>query len=126
MVFGTVLFGRMQGGAGADEVLGLFINTLPVRIRLGDTSVEASARETHTQLAQLLRHEHAPLALAQRASAVEAPTPLFGALMNYRHIAGAGEPSAETRRAWAGVESLEHYERTNFPLSLAVNDSLTS
>ena len=123
VVFGTVLFGRMQGGQGADRVMGLFINTLPVRIHVGEEGAEASVRHIHTLLADLMRHEHASLALAQRCSAVAAPAPLFSALLNYRHAPGTSQtPSAETRQAWEGMEWLYSEERTNYPLTLSVND----
>ena len=123
VVFGTVLFGRMQGGAGADRVMGLFINTLPVRIRIGEEGVEASVRRTHTLLADLMRHEHASLALAQRCSGVPAPAPLFSALLNYRHSPGAAQaPSAEAQQAWEGIQRLRGEERTNYPFTLSVDD----
>src|ERR1700730_5049032 len=123
VVFGTVLFGRMQGGAGADRVMGLFINTLPVRIRVGGEGVEASVRQTHGQLAELLRHEHASLALAQGCSAVTAPTPLFAALLNYRHSGGVAQSSSgDAKRAWEGMEWLRGEERTNYPFTLSVDD----
>jgi len=123
VVFGTVLFGRMQGGEGSDRVLGLFINTLPVRISVGEEGVEASVRRTHILLGDLLRHEHASLALAQRCSAVPAPTPLFSALLNYRHSPTAAQsPSAETLRAREGMRWLRSEERTNYPLTLSVED----
>ena len=126
VVFGTVLFGRMQGGMGADRAVGPFINTLPLRLDLGDTTVEQSARDAHQRLAELMQHEHASLALAQRCSDVAGSTPLFSALLNYRHTrvaaAGASGMSASSARIVEGVEFLGGKTHNNYPFDLNVDD----
>ncbi|WEK28411.1 MAG: non-ribosomal peptide synthase/polyketide synthase [Candidatus Pseudomonas phytovorans] len=119
VVFGTVLLGRLQGGEGAERALGMFINTLPLRVDLADIGLRSAARAVHQRLSALLAHEHASLALAQRCSGVAAPLPLFSAMLNYRHGA---EPDATQRQGWEGIEVLEGQERTNYPLSLNVDD----
>ncbi|MBP2239436.1 amino acid adenylation domain-containing protein, partial [Sinorhizobium kostiense] len=120
VVFGTVLFGRMHAGSGADRTMGLFINTLPVRLDLDGTGVAASVQATHARLSELLAHEHASLALAQRCSGVAAPAPLFGALLNYRHNTPAA--GSTTNEDLSGIEWLGSEERTNYPVTLAVED----
>ncbi|MGA7439370.1 MAG: amino acid adenylation domain-containing protein, partial [Luteibacter sp.] len=119
VVFGTVLFGRMQAGDGADRAMGLFINTLPLRFDLGDTPIVECVREAHDRLANLLGHEHASLALAQRCSGVAVPAPLFSALLNYRHHASVTENASGQL---AGVEWLGSDARNNYPFALAVED----
>ncbi|WP_082065194.1 condensation domain-containing protein [Xanthomonas sp. MUS 060] len=119
-VFGTVLFGRMQGGAGAGRALGMFINTLPIRIEINSASVLESVRLVQQRLAGLLQHEHAPLSLAQRCSGVSVPAPLFTSLLNYRHSGQAN--SATKAMAWKGIDTLSSHERTNYPLTVSVDD----
>jgi hypothetical protein len=68
----------------------------------------------HTLLGDLLRHEHASLALAQRCSAVPTPAPLFSALLNYRHSPGVVQaPTAGEARTGQGMQGLHSEERTN-------------
>ncbi|MBC8943738.1 non-ribosomal peptide synthetase [Xenorhabdus indica] len=119
IVFGTVLLGRLQGGAGTAQVFGMLINTLPVRIRLQDDTVQQAVQATHQQLSALLAHEQTPLALAQRCSGIPAPLPLFSSLLNFRHSQRAPEPAASP--AWAGIQVLSDEEYSNYPLSLDVD-----
>ena len=117
VVFGTVLFGRMNAGEGGDRALGLFINTLPIRIEVGDDGIAEAIRRTHQALGELLPHEHAPLALAQRCSALPASTPLFTSLFNYTYSFASAEAEAGLR-----MEPSAGAERTNYPLAVAVDD----
>ena len=121
-VFGTVLFGRMGGVAGADQAMGMFINTLPVRIDVGSASAQAALKATHGRLAALLKHEHASLALAQRCSSVPAGAPLFTALLNYRYMVQDSHAEGQDR-AWAGMSVLGGEERTNYPFDLSVDET---
>ncbi|UZE89389.1 amino acid adenylation domain-containing protein [Pseudomonas viciae] len=115
VVFGTVVAGRLQGSAGAERALGVFINTLPVRLQLSAGANE-QVLATHRDLIELLDHEQASLALAQRCSGVPNALPLFTTLLNYRH------QRDDSQLHWPGMRILDSAERTNYPLTLSVND----
>ncbi|KAF9168655.1 hypothetical protein BGX20_011251 [Mortierella sp. AD010] len=118
VVFGTVLYGRMQGGSGSDRAMGLFINTLPLRIDIGGRPVEESVRQTQADLAALFEHEHASLAMAQRCSSVAPGTPLFSAVLNCRNHNGQTSESYGI----GGVTILDAQQRTNYPFTMNVDD----
>ncbi|WP_415878280.1 amino acid adenylation domain-containing protein [Methylomonas sp. TEB] len=121
VVFGTVLSGRLHGGAGAERAVGMFINTLPIRVPLGRHACREVVALTHRRLNSLLAHEQASLATAQRCSAVPSGTPLFTTLINYRHAAIV-EADDKALMAWEGARVLFSEERSNYPLTLAVDD----
>ncbi|MFJ1495978.1 amino acid adenylation domain-containing protein, partial [Erwinia amylovora] len=118
VVFGTVLLGRLQAGPEADRILGLFVNTLPLRLDIDQRGTREAVQETHAALSRLLGHEHASLALAQRCSGIAAPAPLFSALLNYRH-----NDTDVTQPLIDGVDILTMEERTNYPFVLSVEDN---
>ncbi|MGE7994081.1 amino acid adenylation domain-containing protein, partial [Pseudomonas sp. NPDC089554] len=119
VVFGTVLYGRFNGGRQAEQALGMFINTLPLRVDL-EAPLNSALQQVHTRLIELLPHEQAPLALAQRCTALSAQTPLFTALLNFRH--SQAQTSASPALDLPGTQVLSSEERSNYPFCLSVDD----
>ena len=119
VVFGSVLLGRLQGSAGAKRILGMFINTLPLRLRLREVTTQGLIEQTQRELIELLMHEQASLAVAQRCSGIVGSAPLFSTLLNYRHH--APNPEAEWERA-TGVRVSAYRDRTNYPILVSVDD----
>jgi amino acid adenylation domain-containing protein len=117
VVYGTLLIGRLQGNAGAQNILGMFINTVPLRMRLQDLTAKGLVEQTQRELVELLVHEHTPLAAAQRCSGIPSTAPLFTALLNYRHTT----PLADWSNA-RGIRVLADQERTNYPVTFSVDD----
>ena len=120
VVFGATVSGRPAELEGVERMVGLFINTLPVRAR-----VEPAARVgdwlagLQDEQAEARRFEYAPLVRVQEWSEVPAGRPLFESLLIFENYPvdealrdpGAGGP-------WiAGARALE---RTTYPLALVV------
>ena len=118
VVFGTVVSGRPPHLPGSESMVGLFINTLPVRVRIDDREeLRTWLRRLQDHLLELRRFEHSPLAQVQRWSGVRPGEPLFQTLVafeNYPRDAGVLQGAAGLE-----VRDLETFERTNYPLNLA-------
>lgn len=118
VVFGTVLSGRLQT-TGTERMMGMLINTLPIRISLGGASVEEVVRDTYQRTRALLEHEQASLAAAQGCSGVKPPMPLFTSLLNYRH---SERSQHDDRASFEGIRLHSALERTNYPLTMNIDD----
>ncbi|MFI5606844.1 non-ribosomal peptide synthase/polyketide synthase [Amycolatopsis sp. NPDC051903] len=71
LVFGSTVSGRDPGVAGIEDAVGLYLNTLPVRVRWnGGDTVAGLLRRLQDEQAALLDHQHLGLAELQRIAGV--------------------------------------------------------
>ena len=119
VVFGSVLLGRLVGSAGAQHIVGMFINTLPLRFRLRESSALELVWHAQRELIELVSYEQVALALAQRCSGIAGSAPLFTALLNYRYSTLDLESVFSDIPA---VRILASQGGTNYPVLLSVDD----
>ncbi|MBV9774976.1 MAG: amino acid adenylation domain-containing protein, partial [Gemmatimonadetes bacterium] len=117
VVFGATVSGRPPALEGVEEIVGLFINTLPVRVRVeGAKGVREWLEEVQAEQVVAREHEYTPLGEVQRWSGIPAGEPLFESLVvfqNYPMDRGLGEGDEGVRAR--GILGLE---QDTFPLTL--------
>ncbi len=118
VVLGTVLSGRMNAVDHAETMLGMLINTLPLKFNMA-LNAEQLVVQAQQNLLALTRFEHVPLSLAQNCSSLKGDVPLFSALINYRH---SKLQQALEEKADLNFELIDTFERTNYPFSISVDD----
>ncbi|MGW8328555.1 amino acid adenylation domain-containing protein [Streptomyces sp. NPDC055897] len=85
---GDVLTGYEHSGrpevVGGDRITGLFLNTVPFRVRVGDGSWADLVREVYRAETALLPHRRYPMGEMKRVR--QAQEPLFEAVFNFTHF----------------------------------------
>ncbi|MFJ9528252.1 amino acid adenylation domain-containing protein [Streptomyces cyaneofuscatus] len=121
VVSGTTVSGRPAELAGSEGMVGLFINTLPVRVRLRhDETLAALVRRTAGEQAALLAHHHVALARIQKLTGSGGP--LFDTLCVFENylVDSAPAQDAADPQEFAGVrvEAVTGQDATHYPLTL--------
>ncbi|RBL90505.1 non-ribosomal peptide synthetase [Chitinophaga flava] len=82
VVFGSVVSGRSGEVRGMEEMIGLFINTIPVRVQLeNDSSVRTLLRDVQQRSVEGLKHHYIQLAELQSAG-----QPLFDHILQFQNV----------------------------------------
>ncbi|MCX4246649.1 non-ribosomal peptide synthetase [Paraliomyxa miuraensis] len=112
VLFGTVVSGRDADLPGIEDIVGLLISTLPVRMRLDESlDVWTWLRAHQARQAERREHQHLPLAEIQRCTDVTPGVELFRCIVafeNYPIDAGIfADPGL--RLEFHGASSPTHY-----------------
>ncbi len=119
VVFGSVVSGRPAELPGADQAVGLFINTLPLRVRVSnDAPLGAWLQELQRLQFEMLRFEQTPLVQIQAWSPLPRG-PLFQNILVFENYPLRKE-ALSTLDA-IGARELRAWDKTHYALTLAVS-----
>lgn len=118
VVFGTTVSGRPADLAGVDAMVGLFLNTVPQRVRIvPGESVTALLRRIQAEQADLVEHHHVGLGAIQQDAGLG---PLFDTLYVMRNTP-TDDAAFARLSASVGLEEIDGGDATHYPATFIVH-----
>jgi amino acid adenylation domain-containing protein/non-ribosomal peptide synthase protein (TIGR01720 family) len=122
VVFGMVVSGRPAEIADVESMVGVFINTLPVRLHVsGKADLVPWVKELQMRQAEISQHGHVPLAQVQAWSELPRRTSLFASILVFENY-----PGIDAVRGLDGspdgiqIHNTRAIERSNYPITVWV------
>ncbi|MEA5517927.1 amino acid adenylation domain-containing protein [Limnoraphis robusta] len=119
ILFGATSSGRPVALTGVESMVGLFINTLPVRIKVPGQAVLISwLNQLQNQQSEALQYEYTSLLEIQKWSDIPAGLPLFKTILVFENY-----PIDKTliqQDKTLNIQNVDSVEWTNFPLTILV------
>ncbi|MFC9557915.1 amino acid adenylation domain-containing protein, partial [Rhodococcus sp. NPDC056960] len=120
VVFGATVSGRPGQIPGIESMVGLFINTIPVRVRVDpEESIVRLIGRVQAEQAGLIEHHHVPLPEIQRVAGVGALFDTLTVFESYPNDPRSLSSLLESVGSLS-ITSLNSYGGTNYSLTLAV------
>ncbi|HYO11588.1 MAG TPA: amino acid adenylation domain-containing protein, partial [Thermoanaerobaculia bacterium] len=117
VLFGIAVAGRPAALPGVESMVGMFINTLPARVRVAEIApCLAWLREMQDRQLDARQHEHVPLMDIHAWSEVPRGTPLLESLLVYENF-----PVPTSLHQGDGeleVRDVQFMDMSNFPLTI--------
>ena len=121
IVIGVTVSGRPPDLPGVEQMIGPFINVVPLRIDIGATLTVGAYLSAlqHTNV-EVRQFEHTPLAKIQAWSELPPGTPLFETLLTFQNYPVAESLGDEASASGVVGGRLRSFEWAHYPLSLRV------
>jgi hypothetical protein len=117
VLFGATVAGRPPEIDGVDQMVGLFINTLPVRVQVpSEAPLGVWLQQLQVKQSEQRQYEYSPLVQIQEWSDVPPGAPLFNSLLVFENF-----PVNESLREQRGslqIDNISSAESTNYPLTV--------
>ena len=122
VVFGTTVSGRPAEVTGIEEMMGLFINTIPVHLSFKNSqTVKEALANAHARFQKSNEFSYLPLVEIQEQTGIPRNREMFESLLVFENYPLDKVVSSHTRRESLRIESIGKNEQSNFKLTLIGN-----
>jgi non-ribosomal peptide synthetase component F len=116
--YGVTVSGRPPDLPDAEQIVGLFINTLPVRVRVdAHQKVSDFLSELQAQFVEMRQYEYTPLVDIHRWSGVPGHLSLFETILVYENYPIQALIEQPGQQDSLTIEDVQSVEKTNYPLT---------